>query len=453
MSGVEADFAQTSEAWQAANAFFMRQVHPQTMAIAKVYTAPVPAAIVSQGVDLTNLKTVTAGGFTIGVGAQANTDPVLYTVSPIDFSTITDLNSVITVLNTAFTAASAPIIAQAYTPSLQAAPQLQLVTTSSGDNVTMTWPESITGVTDVTTYLGLTSAAGGIIYDGYTPTGIAGEAQLVYTAARCMGNPIYGWCLERSYRETDEQKNFADWIESKVPAYFSACTNSSTAYNTADTTNIGYYCMNKGYTRTSVIYHDNAQVYPDVSYAALALATNYGLPDSALTMKFKMLDGIEPSPLTESMLAALDSRRINSYVAIGNNARTTREGVQSAATWFTDTLINLDNFREELQVEVYNVFLRNPKVPYTTAGQDKLVSAAAKICRRYVRNGVFAMRDVEDGTTETGFTTYPPFSIVPVNVAFSTMSERAARLAPPINIIAYEAGAFHKVSVNVDVYN
>ena len=234
---------------------------------------------------------------------------------------------------------------------------------------------------------------------------------------------------------------------------FSACTNSATAYNTADTTNIGYYCQNKGYIRTCVFYHDNPQVYPEVSYLAFALATNYSMPDAAVTLKFKQLDGIETVSMTETKLSALNARRINTYTLVGNNARTIREGVQAADTWFTDSIVNLDNFREELQVEVYNVFLRTPKVPYTTEGQNKLVSAARKICAKYTRNGVFADRDVEAPELESGYTTLPATSIEPVAVAFATTSERAARLAPPIHITAYEAGAFHKVSLRVDVFN
>jgi len=66
---------------------------------------------------------------------------------------------------------------------------------------------------------------------------------------------------------------------------------------------------------------------------------------------------------------------------------------------------------------------------------------------------VFAPRDIESDTVESGFVTLPATNIVPVPVAFATTSERAARIAPPIKIDAYEAGAFHRVSINVDVYN
>ena len=55
--------------------------------------------------------------------------------------------------------------------------------------------------------------------------------------------------------------------------------------------------------------------------------------------------------------------------------------------------------------------------------------------------------------TETGYDTLPATSITPASVAGATMSERAARIAPPIAITAYEAGAFHSVAIAVSVYN
>lgn len=445
MAALEADFAVGTEAWFAGNAFFSRQVHPESMAVGAIFTQAVPATVLAGDIDYNALASVTDGAFDIEV------DGSLVSLSGLDFSAADTAEKVATVIQAKLTPASGGSAA-----TLAATVKygtVALVTVKTGDGATLDYAAAPTTGTDVTTLLGLTKETGAQLWQGYTPVGLVEEAKLVDVASKCNSRPIYGWAIERGYRDKPDQKAFADWCESKTPSYFSACTNSVTAYNTADTTNIGYYAQNKGYRRTSTIYHDNAQVYPDVSYLAFALATNYALANSAITMKFKQLEGIEPSTLTETQVSALASRNINCYVAIGNTSRTVREGVQGADTWFTDSLVNLDNFREELQVEVYNVFLRNKKVPYTAAGQDKLVSAAKKICNRYTRNGVFADRDVEDDSVETGFVTEPATSITPTTVAMATTSERASRLAPPIAIVAYEAGAFHKVVINVDVYN
>lgn len=426
-----------SSLYWAAKAFFDRSVRPATLAVGRVFETPVPAGLVAGDIKLNLLRSITDGAFDLEVNGA------LVTARGLDFSKVQDNKDVAAVLSAA--------AVEGINVALKYGGSVALETGVAGDDATLDYAAAPTEGTDVSALLGLTRESGAQLWQGYAPQGIAAEAAMVRTASRCNQRPPYGWILDAKYRDSQEQKDFADWAES-LTAYFSACTNSATAYNSADTTNIGWYAYNKGYKRTSTVYHDNAQVYPDMSYLALALATNYAEDDAAITMKFKQLDGIEPSPISETQLAVLDARRINSYVYIGNTSRTTREGVQALDTWFTDTLVNLDNYKEELQVEVYNVFLRRKKVPYTSSGQNMLVSAAAKINRRYTRNGVFADRDAEAPELESGITTLPATNILPVPVAFATTSERAARLAPPLRVEAYEAGAFHKVNINVNVY-
>ena len=326
-------------------------------------------------------------------------------------------------------------------------------TSKKGEGVTIGYAYSASSITDLSSILALTQSTADSRIDGYAPGGLVSEVALIQTAARCAGRSVFAWTLDRQYRDTQDQKDFADWAEAQDQAYFSACTNSVQAYNTADTTNIGFYAHNKGYIKTSVMYHNNPQVYPDVSYAALALSVNYALENSTLTMKFKQLTGIETVPLTETQLSSLKARRINTYVSMGNSSSVVREGVQSADSWFTDSHVNLSNYKEELQVEVFNVFMRNKKVKYTSAGQDLLVSAAAKINNRYIRNGTFADREEETTDNETGYTTLPACTITPAPIYSATTSERANRVAPPIAIVAYEAGAFHSVAIDVTVYN
>lgn len=438
-AALQEDVTSGDSVYFAGSAFFSRQIRPARMAVGRIFDDPVPAGLVS-GIRTVSfaMRQITDGAFDIMVNGA------LVSVTGIDLTMAGNLHQTADALNAAF-GSNGLVAAIQYGG-------LSIATTISGDGTTLDYAASPTTGTDVSALLGLTQSSGAELWQGYTPTGIADELNLIREAGKCMQATPYGWVLDAVYRETEEQKFAADWAEATVPAYLSLCTNSVNAMRTADTTNIAYYISNNGLIRSDVIYHHNPQVYPDMSYIAYALATNYNLPDSAVTMKFKQLDGIDPSPISESDLEALNSRRCNVYVAVGNTSRTIREGVQGAESWYTDSLVNLDNFREELQTEIYNVFLRNKKVPATSAGQDKLVSAAAKICNKYTRNGVFAPRDVE-ADVETGFITEPATSIVPVPVSHMTASDRAQRLAPPIQITAYEAGAFHKVHVNVSVFS
>lgn len=424
-------------AYWAGNAFFAQDERPTTLAVAQVFTNPTSAVLRGGAVDVAALKSVSDGSFNMTV------DETEVEVRGLDFSSVSTLADVAALVGAKLTG----VQVSAGTDGLI------VKTNASGDGAALSYATPSGDGTDVSEALALSEALAASNTAGYTPGDLVSELAIIATASRCNGSPVYGWVLDARYRDTEDQKSVADWIEARDPAIFIACTNSPQAYNSADTGNIGAYCYEQGTKRTGVIYHDNPQRYPDMSYLACALSVNYALADSTLTMKFKQLDGVDPSPLTETQVRVLTSRNINCYTRVGNTSRTVRDGTQALDTWFTDSLVNLDNFKEELQVEVYNVFLRNKKIPYTTGGQNLLVSAAAKICKRYVANGTFAARDEETKGNETGFETKPAYAISPASISGATASDRAARLAPPIAIVCYEAGAFHKVSLNVSVYN
>lgn len=403
--------------------------------------ASTPAKLTSGEITLADLYNVTDGAMTLVMnGATVN----LYGLNFATYGSSLTLNEVVQILTAAIGSNGLVEVS---------GQSIVISTSQQGTDVTIGYASSASSITDLSAILALTQSTAASRIDGYTPGGLVSEVALIQTAARCAGRSVFAWTLDRQYRDTQDQKDFADWAEAQDQAYFSACTNSVQAYNTADTTNIGFYAHNKGYIKTSVMYHNNPQVYPDVSYAALALSVNYALENSTLTMKFKQLTGIETVPLTETQLSSLKARRINTYVSMGNSSSVVREGVQSADSWFTDSHVNLSNYKEELQVEVFNVFMRNKKVKYTSAGQDLLVSAAAKINNRYIRNGTFADREEETTDNETGYTTLPACTITPAPIYSATTSERANRVAPPIAIVAYEAGAFHSVAIDVTVYN
>lgn len=403
--------------------------------------ASTPAKLTSGEITLADLYNVTDGAMTLDMnGVTLN----LHGLNFATYGSSLTLNEVVQILTAAIGSNGL----------VEVSGQSIVISTSQQvADVTIGYASSASSITDLSSILALTQSTAASRIDGYTPGGLVSEVALIQTAARCAGRSVFAWTLDRQYRDTQDQKDFADWAEAQDQAYFSACTNSVQAYNTADTTNIGFYAHNKGYIKTSVMYHNNPQVYPDVSYAALALSVNYALENSTLTMKFKQLTGIETVPLTETQLSSLKARRINTYVSMGNSSSVVREGVQSADSWFTDSHVNLSNYKEELQVEVFNVFMRNKKVKYTSAGQDLLVSAAAKINNRYIRNGTFADREEETTDNETGYTTLPACTITPAPIYSATTSERANRVAPPIAIVAYEAGAFHSVAIDVTVYN
>lgn len=257
-------------------------------------TENTPAKLVSGAItDLSGLENLTDGSFDIEVdGAKVQVRDVT-TGDSVTLATLaTALNSKMSgkatftvdtpnnqlILTTASTG-TASELAYAVTASPAAGTDIsallkltQSTATSlvQGTATNVEHPAELTSassITDLSAILAITQSTAASRIDGYTPGGLVSEVALIQTAARCAGRSVFAWTLDRQYRDTQDQKDFADWAEAQDQAYFSACTNSVQAYNTADTTNIGFYAYNKGYIKTSVMYHNNPQVYPDVSYA------------------------------------------------------------------------------------------------------------------------------------------------------------------------------------------
>lgn len=433
----------------AAKAFFDQSVRPPRFAIGRVFEDEVPAQLMAATITNYNaLKAVTNGSFAVDLtddaGVVANLE-----VLGIDFSAITNLDSIVTAINAA-------LVAEGHSSMLAASVDYggKLVLTDQSGGAAISYALTASTGTDVSALLALTQATGAQKWDAYAPSSLVGEIQNIALAARASGFPVFAWALDAQYRDTDDQRSVSDWAETQNwKAWALQCTNSPTAYNSADTTNIGFYCMNLAYKATSVVFSDTPQQYPEIAYATSSLAVNYGPEDTVITACFKDATGISPSQIDVTTHDILEARRINMFVRVGNNARTYRYGMQSAPSWWTDSYTGACNFREELQVAVCNCLYRNKKVPYTTRGQNLIVSAIAGICERYVYNGYLADRDVRDITNENGFATLKAYNINPTPIYMATDTERATRTLPGINLTIYEAGAIHHVNIMVDLVN
>ena len=268
-------------------------------------------------------------------------------------------------------------------------------------------------------------------------------------ASTALGQPGYGWFLIGSTRTDANAAVVASLIEA-MTAIFAYSSGSADILDAALTSDIASAMKDAGYKRTAVIYHAQATDYPEVSLLARMLSVDYAGTDTTITAKFKALPSVTvQSQITMNDLQAIENKRANVYAQIGGRILCYRQGTMAAPSWFMDSVVNLDNFIEELRTELYNVFTKNSKVPYTADGQLMLVNAASKICGRYTVNGTFAPRaEAAEGTLE-GYLVRPATDIQPMPIYTATDSDRAQRLVPPLMITCYEAGAIHKLVVNV----
>lgn len=448
LAGVEADFATTTEAWKMANAFFAQTPRATTMAIAKAFTTAQAGFMVGGNLGtISAFNAVSDGEFSITIdGTQAD-------ITGLDFSLDADLDAVATRIQSAlqavatggFTSATAVnsngqiLITSGTTGALSKVSFLSTIATPTGTD--------ISGATLLNARQGVATST-----DGYTPTDIAGEIALIGEASTCSGRFVYAWALEASYRDTADQVTASGALQAKT-AILGLVSNSLTALDPASTTDIGFLTNASGDFRTFTFWSDQPDEYPEVALLSYALHVNYANVNSTITTKFKDLFGITPSAITESELTVLQAKRYNVLTRVGNTSRTVRDGTEAHNDWFIDDLINLDNFKEELQVAVYNVFLREKKVPYTEGGVSLLRLAIRQICVLYVLNGTFAERRVLDTTREAGFRVDPAFSISNTPLENIPVADRAGRIGPPFTVDANLAGAIHEVAINVNAFS
>ena len=451
MAAVEDDYAVGSEAYLGASAFFAQTPRANTLAIGEVFLSDLPAMVVSPALTAAQIAAIAAvstGSMVINwADGSADTDVIL---SSMDFSGMTTLEQIASKINDAL--GSDPDLICSVKTLPGGAKHLAISTVLDGSNISISYPVTHSGGAFVGTLLGLTVAGSGTLCQGYTYVSIADELTSISNAAVAVDKFLYGWCLGVSLRTLEIQTAAAEWALGQT-AMMVLCSNDTNALDSAIETDIGPVVMASGNRRVVCVYHDNPQRYPDVSILAYMLHVNYRIQDSTVTAKFKVLPGVETVQLSETQWATLQAKGYNTYTAIGNNSRTYRDGSTSDPTggWYMDTVINLDNFVEDLSVNVFNVFLRNKKIPYTRAGQMLLVDACKDVGYLYTFNGTFADRELLDTTKKSGISIVPAVQVIPTSISLMSVADRAARIGPPIEMIVQEAGAIHSIAINVEI--
>lgn len=449
MDAFAADFASSSLIYKAGVAFFSQSPRPTQLAVGLTGTITAPLTIADKANDIQTLAV--AGGakiFAWGIDstlrttitAVSATASATFSANPADGNTIT-VNSG----------------AYRFKSTMAQANDVQLGDTLAETLASLVAALNGTGTEGTDYYTGTThmssSVTSAVTDNVVTFTAVtAGVAGNALTLARVgtvmvLSGATFAGGADAGTSNLN-QKLLADWCLANGYACFLS-SNDANAYSGSATSDIGYLLTASSNNATCVFYHDYASEYPEYAAMATMLSVDYAGVNTVKTLKFKTLSGITASAITTTQYNALDAKNYNTVARTGNVSIFVREGKNASASWFTDDFIGIQNYREELQVAVFNVFLQKKKVPYTAEGQQMLQQAAEKICQRYVNNGFLA--DRADIDSDGNNVILPAYQIVPGNIALATASDRAKRLGPPIAITAYQSGAIHKVVVNVDM--
>jgi len=439
------EWGSDSEAYKFARDFFSQSEHPEKIAIAQAFSvAQAGYMTCGQGGALESFTSIEDGSFSVAI------DSITYDVTGCDFSDAGDFAAVCLVIQSAITSAGG---AASVTHD---GTKFTFTSALSGDGSSVSVLSSVGSGSDISGFGILNGQEGtGIPQAGYTPTGIDGEINLIQQAAGCTKEYIYAWILEKSYRDSADVLTAAAYIETIDKAIHLTTSNDPQAKNSASVNDVGALLTPLAYEKTCAIWMQDSEYYPDAAIIAQMLSVNYSGENTTKTAKFKNLVGIPTQGVETSDLLVLQNKRYNLFTAVGNSSRTFRDGIMISESYYIDDRINLDNLVEQLQTAEYNVFLKNNKIFYSDGamGEGKMIAAATRVCERFKRNGSLNDRAVEDFESDSGIALEPAYSVSMLSTATASASDRAERLAPPMQIGVYLAGAIHKLPITLSVYN
>lgn len=259
---------------------------------------------------------------------------------------------------------------------------------------------------------------------------------------------FYGFCFVDEDTITDaEMQEVAEWAQDQhrmyfavVPTVAAAVTKGSTLL---DATGQTHYCLT---------YHPEADTVGAVM--GMALDQRFDQKDGIKTLKFKLLQGVTPSTVTETQAANLDGAGVNYFAPYGNLEKPVSFFAQGYAGGgaFYDFVVGLDWLRNRIEVNVVNLFLQTRKVPQTETGMALLKGAVARGCEAGVTNGLIAPGQWNQpgiGAIEQGDYLDTGYYLWADRIKNQPQEVRETREAPPITVLVKGAGALHGADITI----
>jgi hypothetical protein len=245
--------------------------------------------------------------------------------------------------------------------------------------------------------------------------------------------------LAAAYAETSSPKS----------AYFCNTSDSDVKPNTAG--NILSTLKGLSYSRTVAMYSSTT----DAAAAVLgyAMGANTRLANSAYTLAFKTLVGVEVDDLTATELSNIKGNNGNVYINRGNTYNLLENGVTPNGRYY-DEVLNTDMLVNDIQSGIIDLLSSVSKVPQTDAGATQIVGSITAACSDSVDRGFLAPGVWTAATfksVNTGDMLNAGYIILSDSVDSQSPADRANRMAPNIYVLCKLAGAIQNVKIQVMV--
>ena len=217
----------------------------------------------------------------------------------------------------------------------------------------------------------------------------------------------------------------AAYIEATKKIFGTSSSNADIL--TAATTDVAYVLKAALYSRTFCMYSAEAAKYPEAAWLGAVLPLSTGNS----TWKFKQMVGIASDNLTDTQFGFAKGKNCNMYLPVAGVDITT-EGVMADGE-FIDIIRGTDDLTAQMEAGVLQMFVDQPKVPYTNKGITAVENKIAKALQDFVNNGFLSDS--------------PPFSISGPDAAVVSSADKRNRVLNNLMFTATYAGAIHKTSI------
>lgn len=445
VSSVENFYGEDSEEARYADAYFNQDPEvgtlPEELQFGRYVNADI-AGVLECGneplIDIDAWKLITDGEFQVTFNGTTSEE-----ISGLDFSTVTSLDDVATVIDTSLINGTCTwnqvnrfVFTSNTLGATSAVSLLDTVTAPAGTDI------SGAGFLDGDIIKSPANPGGSIISAGQ----VAETPEDSIDAIRDINDTWAALGALRTFRDTSDAEDFAAVIEGLRKIFVLTSEDSNTLVS-GDTSSISYTLRDLNYGRTAFAYYDIETLYPDASWLGQQLPKEIGSSNWAYKGLAGVAQGAEfnipASELTQAQIDAALSVNCNVYTETLGATYTyygTMVGGRNADKdgEFIDIVRNIDFLQARVEEGLLNLFLEREIIPYTDGGIALINNRLKSLLDTYgVKQGIL----VED-TVETSF---PSRSEV-------SSTDRDDRLLPDGTFTAELVGGVNRVIIRGTVF-
>lgn len=370
-------------------------------------------------------------------------DGTEHELSSLDFSSVTDIDDIASVLNTA----------------------LSTYCTVAEENGAIVFTSKTTGASSSVALAdgtGGTNLNGASYLDGATAVSVVGTASSLETYSeaitRLAGELYFNGIITARYLSQSEALEASNTVQALQPERILFIESNST-----DALESGGLFkslpQSNNYTKPLLYtYGTNSALDAKLfmaAYVSKLFSVNYSGSNTTITMNLKDLAGIvADTNISENILSKCVALGVDVFPSVEGLAKVLSNRMGS---FYIDQVQNSIWFKNAIQRAVFNTLAQTrTKIPQTEPGMQILINAISDVERQAVSNGYLApgkwnspdtfgdLDDFHRNIEENGYYNYHQ------PVALQAQSEREQRKAPLIQIAGKEAGAIH--SANILIY-